>query len=538
MRQNPDSEFGWPKKMLVDKRIVTLLSRKTYDDFAGAIRELVSNAYDAGSRRVDISLDLKKRRLVVSDDGIGMSPADFQRYLTVGARPMDRPGAPLLGRVRIGQFGIGFLAVVPFCETMRIETTVQNSDVVIEAELPAHKYGELKPLPGDIQEIGTIDIPGREIQVSNRRAESGTKITLEGLTDLALAYFGPHKAARAYSIRQNGGVEKLTWELQQYLPLEHWPDSDAGKYLAYEPTPVPLHVYLNGAKLHRNLPTGVVLEQGREKLTESDDSVEFKFALLHNWKPVKPEEARGIQFRVRNVGIGLPTYLGLGVGGKVFSRLTWIFGEVQVLEGLDEALSISRDSFVWTKLYEKFEKFVRDRIQHHAMQIEAADYRMRELEREKAGKRRYASRRHNGLVSKKTIIEENLAGLKQQGYEVVRKRTSSTREEPLSVDRAAKRVTVVDNHPDWLERVNVGPKTYTVSIGSWPADDTSNPACRLKGPHHVEFNRSHPAFSGQWDVEVAKKVYVVLAEAKQEYGHAADRVLEYINRRLIEAFKG
>ena len=51
---------NWVKHLTVDKRIVSLLSASTYENFPGAIREMVSNAYDADATEVNINIDLKK----------------------------------------------------------------------------------------------------------------------------------------------------------------------------------------------------------------------------------------------------------------------------------------------------------------------------------------------------------------------------------------------------------------------------------------------------------------------------------------------
>jgi predicted nuclease of restriction endonuclease-like (RecB) superfamily len=51
---------NWPKKITVDKNIVSILSQSTYDNFPQALKELVTNSYDADAKEVRVSIDLKE----------------------------------------------------------------------------------------------------------------------------------------------------------------------------------------------------------------------------------------------------------------------------------------------------------------------------------------------------------------------------------------------------------------------------------------------------------------------------------------------
>ena len=56
----------------VNKSVVKHLSIGLYRNYALAIKELVSNSYDAGATEVKIKLDLKNKKIVVRDNGRGM----------------------------------------------------------------------------------------------------------------------------------------------------------------------------------------------------------------------------------------------------------------------------------------------------------------------------------------------------------------------------------------------------------------------------------------------------------------------------------
>ena len=57
---------NWTKRLTVDKRIVRLLSASTYENFPDAIREMVSNAYDADATEVRITINLEQDFIVSS----------------------------------------------------------------------------------------------------------------------------------------------------------------------------------------------------------------------------------------------------------------------------------------------------------------------------------------------------------------------------------------------------------------------------------------------------------------------------------------
>ena len=85
-----------------------------YRNYALAIKELISNAYDAGATEIKIKLDLKNKKIIIRDNGKGMDYNEFKdQYLHIGfyKEPTNTPDD--LGRLGVGTFGIGFLAPLP-----------------------------------------------------------------------------------------------------------------------------------------------------------------------------------------------------------------------------------------------------------------------------------------------------------------------------------------------------------------------------------------------------------------------------------------
>ena len=93
----------------VDKSHIVALGEKLYAESIELIRELVNNAYDADATEVRITVE--PDRIVVEDDGSGMSYDGLVQYFNIGSpEKSSRERSPRFNRVLIGQFGIGKFA--------------------------------------------------------------------------------------------------------------------------------------------------------------------------------------------------------------------------------------------------------------------------------------------------------------------------------------------------------------------------------------------------------------------------------------------
>lgn len=94
-----------------------------YQPFVKAVKEMVSNAYDADADRVDLVFQDEHRLLTIRDDGNGMNPIEFVRdYIRIGKSVRKEEITAIKKRPRIGGKGIGFLAPARYCNQVRIRT--------------------------------------------------------------------------------------------------------------------------------------------------------------------------------------------------------------------------------------------------------------------------------------------------------------------------------------------------------------------------------------------------------------------------------
>ncbi len=186
----------WPKNITVDKRIVKILSESTYENFPRALKELVTNSYDADARTVLISVNLKEEQIIIEDDGKGMDDSDFTFYLRIAGKKREKESnVTPLGRNIIGQFGVGFLSIFPFFKLTK----------------------------------------------------SFFQTKARGL-----------KSRKNDPLYEPQGVELLKWTLSEDLPLRFENDkfNDIFKYK----DEAPFNVYVNGEKLYRNTFGDEILE--------------------------------------------------------------------------------------------------------------------------------------------------------------------------------------------------------------------------------------------------------------------------------------
>jgi len=516
--------MSWPKHLEVDKRIVVLLSASTYESFPKALREAVSNAYDADATRVDIHLDLDRDVLTIVDNGSGITPDEFEFYLRIAAHPRGRQRRSALRRTRIGQFGIGFLSVFPFCQSLQVESTVSNSALVFRATIPAKEFTTEPETPKD---VAAIDVDGLEYTDEKAVERHYTRITLSGLTYLIRRYFETPSvtgAGDANSVRSWGGMDRLRWELGETLPVAFPKDSALGSALGYPASP--LAVFLNDEQVFRNDYCDEVLEF-REDVA---GSVGFKYAIGTPWKAVHPYEARGLKIRLHGVGVGARTNFDLQIAGRTFSRLHWLTGEIEVTQGLDESLALDRDSFTATESYDEFRDFFRRRLRRIAYDIEEID----------VGRRSIHKLAISGDVppgSRLEQIQQHAADLREHGFRVDVLKDARPSKPAALVDLSRRVVTIRPKHPVFAESITVGGRSYPVRYREWDYTGDKYPACRLAEDGTIEINTLYPPFQTSRLSEVLRKVQLVLLFAEAKAG-TKDELYGLVQQGLLEEFGG
>lgn len=156
--------------------VLRAISKQIYETPLAFIRENVQNAVDAvriqalrentdpGDARYGVEILVDGKRLIVRDNGIGMSEADLQNYFwTIGASGKRNSEAIAAGCV--GMFGIGGFANFGVCDALEVVSQVQNAE-----------HGTLTRLSkSDIETAGAA-IPSVTVESSDKAAPRGTVV--------------------------------------------------------------------------------------------------------------------------------------------------------------------------------------------------------------------------------------------------------------------------------------------------------------------------------------------------------------------------
>ena len=519
-------QMGWPKHLSVDKRIILLLSASTYESFPRALRELVSNAYDADATKVDISLSEREHTLRVTDNGCGMTPDEFDFYLRIAGRQRSRIQTTVLNRKRIGQFGIGFLAMFPFCERVEIQSTVERSPVVFKARIPAAKFLADR---AKVEDLTGVDVVGHEYRDENTNNEHFTRLTLINTNDLLRRYLAQRHDQRKSrnSIRSYPGMSRFRWELQDILPIQFPNGSLIAPYV--NPDPTGFDVNLNDRKLVRN-------DYVKEVLAHSEDiervgDIAFRYAIGTPWKAVKPDEARGMRVRLNQVGVGPRQYFDLGIAGRTFSRLHWLTGEINIVSGLDETITLDRESFTASQDYEDFREFFRSKLRELAFYLEDVDEAKRKIIAQTTQSPRAET------APSEQVIKTQLDRLKRRGFEVREEFAQglSAQKPSINIDTRRKVVKVISRKEPLADTITIARRTWRVKFSRWNFHESPHNACRITGKSSIELNQNYPLFHGV-NKDTFRRLQVVLALAEQE-SKTKGELFDNIQRLLLLEFE-
>jgi hypothetical protein len=397
-----------PKKqdIIAAQKIIADISSGVYRSPAAALKELVSNAYDADATKVTITTDAPNfRNLVIEDNGTGMTIEDFLQVVThIGGsrKRMDGETSEIFKRKLIGRIGIGMLAVAQLGNRFYVSSTVKGSKKRFAAEVnlePFHRddaalknmakidsdgkiqigavrYVDDLPESSDLQ-YTVITVPDAkkglisEMTSAVRRAVGATEVltvekpTIKGFADLVRIV---RSAQRADLVLD--GYYYMLWELALLAPLNYLPGGPfeqddrkiEGASKFSPPTIESFQLIVDGIELFRPqlFPNTKAFNYSSPDpklyLLDHDRMVagrRLRFnGYIYSQQPrVHPEEFKGVHIRIRHVGIGKYDKSWLGYPFDEGIKFGQVTGEIYVEDGLEPALNIDRDSFRETDVH-------------------------------------------------------------------------------------------------------------------------------------------------------------------------------------------
>ncbi len=508
----------YTEHLRVSPEIVSLLSKSTYQkSFPSAIRELVSNSYDADALSVKIDFDATYSSIEILDDGNGMTFEEFKRYLRIAGKKQDGQLTRKYKRKRIGNFGVGFLSVFPFCDTLQIITTTENSNDILTATIPAKDFFLDKPRKKGALEINVEDIPINVVISQNpkQKLDHYTKIRLINTTYLVEQYFIKPKVKKRESIIFWEPLQRFIWELQEDLPISLPEKSKYYENYTYE-EPIGINVEVNGKELYRNNYYATILSEGIETI----HGITCKYLFTSDYNSISPLQARGIKLRVNNVGIGKRRDFELR-RERGWTRLNWISGEIFFSEEIKEHLNIGRDDFVSNAITDEIFDFFAEKLRNAANEVEVVAVSEQVFKNKKSTQ---ASK------SRKEVIEADLKRLENKGYQIV----YNQNDQPTTIDKNAKKVYVSRQDLADNETIEILGKSYQIKYGKWDITD-DYPACRREGKNTFVINQEYPLFKSKSLGEVFKKFHILILIG-EEKNNSVEKYADYLRNKMLEIF--
>lgn len=205
--------------LTTDARVIARVTDGIYRQPASALRELISNAYDADATRVVIKTDAPRfNEISIADNGLGMSVEALARILHhiggsakrhddgVGLGITDPNNANLspAGRPLIGKIGIGMFSVSQLTHTFQIITKVKGDKFRTIATVALRQYSD-EGESDEIFESGKVNVwrePAQDIDAQ------GTTIILTGIKPHAQNLLRSKELWAAVAEAQGGSEEE------------------------------------------------------------------------------------------------------------------------------------------------------------------------------------------------------------------------------------------------------------------------------------------------------------------------------------------
>lgn len=397
----PKTDAPFSGEIIVASRIVDLLSSGLYASPAACLKELVNNSYDADARQVNVFVKPDADRIIIEDDGTGMTKEEFVSHFSRISESHKREDGDKTrsGRPKIGKIGIGFIAANEICDVMELFSTRKGDTALLHVSID---FAKMRLDPEERRRKGDDLAKGDYRGVVDRTdaASHYTKIFLKSVRGEAKNILasarrvgGSNNALSLYGLQ----ADSVAHALSQPHVLS-WADFDSySQNLLHVALNVPVRYFRNwlprplqprvakfeshvrklkfavsydGSELFK--PT-VLRAAGKKAILETFGfkgkhvSAQGYFFAQHG--ALRPQELNGLLIRIRNSAVGEydGTFLNFPISeGTLFQR--WISAEVWADDRLEDAMNIDRKTLrlahpafleLQTIIHEKLSAFLR-----------------------------------------------------------------------------------------------------------------------------------------------------------------------------------
>jgi hypothetical protein len=399
----------------VASRIVDILSSGLYESPAACLKELLNNSYDADAQNVNVFVKPDADRIIIEDDGLGMSHDEFVNHFKRISESHKREHGSFTpsGRPMIGKIGIGAIAANEICDVMEIYSTKAGSPELLRVNIDFKRMRsdpiERRRTDGDIEkadyfgEILTTDVDSHYTHVFLTSVRGEAREILAGA--------GRPSASAATRSLYGLGPESIVERLSDPL-LRSWSQFDLYSETLLRvalSVPVPYYSGWIAARLRRRVrrfevetaalnfhvrydgsPLGkpaVLRSGGKDAFINhflyNGSAVAAKGYFYVQHGAVRPQDINGLLIRIRHAAVGGydSTFLGFPSSeGALFQK--WISAEVWADDRLEEALNIDRKTLRITHpAYVELQKAVHAHLSRLMKKTRSAIYQAGNVER-------------------------------------------------------------------------------------------------------------------------------------------------------------
>jgi len=381
----------------VSRKILADVSSGIYRTPANALKELVSNAFDASATKVFISTNIPYYTVFTCEDnGEGISKEEFIKILNIigSSTKREKNVGYKNGRPIIGKIGIGLLAIAQICRKFTVISKKKDSKYYFQATIDLKQFDEpesKKKIENASQKISLgkcqleenlideVDPKRHYTKVIMEEIKEGFKQTL--LEEEAKRIFGiEEKADKSEAIidfirsiknkrfEDFSQYDKLIWELCLNCPIEYLEEGPLpeNKIITKERKRLKNYnfkVFIDGFELKK--PVLFPTDRGLRKkdrdykiysyisFKKKIDNSELSFSgyIFNQRVRILPAELRGVLIRIKDVAIGGYDRTFLHYPKSEGPMMNQISGEIFVEQGLEDALNIDRNSFNETHIH-------------------------------------------------------------------------------------------------------------------------------------------------------------------------------------------
>jgi hypothetical protein len=395
------------KPIKLSSKTLAHISSGLYRSTANALKELVSNAFDADAHDVRINTNFPEFDVLSCwDGGDAMTKDQFIRLMEGGiGNSLKRVGETLeeseprttaQGRPIIGRIGIGMLAIAQVCYEFKVVSHHRASKTAFEAivnlspyrslEVAAEQnkeeyevgYYKCEDIKFESRQAGVLIITSDLLPTyTERYREDVERKEFRKLPKTFTDFIKEISNSKHRSVTALGDYWRLVWELSLSCPVSYPNDGPFRKELIAEavskdsrptaPRAVEIIQELRDALDQYDFTVtvdGLTLRkpilipykkaakiEARVTPIDYDEMIiglplKFRgYVFTQSSQAIYPREHRGILIRVKNVAIGDYDWTCLNYETVQGFRFDWVSGEVYVEEGLEEALNVDRHSF-------------------------------------------------------------------------------------------------------------------------------------------------------------------------------------------------